>query len=254
MTFKNAIVRKPSKEMVGGLSSANLGKPNFKLAQVQHQQYISLLQACGLNLTILEADSRFPDSTFIEDVALCTPECAIITNPGAPSRRRETEGLEVVLRKFYENIEHISTPGTVEAGDIMMVGDHFYIGISARTNEEGAGQMIRLLEKYGFTGSKVPLKKVLHLKTGLSYLENNKLLISGEFIELPEFESFDKIIIEPEEAYAVNSLWINDKVIVPAGFPRTAKKISQAGYEVLLAEVSEFEKLDGGLSCLSLRF
>ncbi len=254
MKFTHAIVRRPCPEMIHGLTSADLGKPHFLLAQEQHNQYISSLESCGLEVRILDADSRFPDSTFVEDVALCTPKCAIITNPGASSRRRETDGMEEILREYYDLIEHIQSPGTVEAGDIMMVGDHYYIGISERTNQNGADQMIRILEKHGLSGSKVPMKEVLHLKTGLSYLENNKLLISGEFVQDPIFDKYSKIVIEPDEAYAVNSLWVNGHVIVPAGFPETAKKIEQAGYPVILLDVSEFQKLDGGLSCLSLRF
>lgn len=252
--FTHAIVRRPCEEMIQGLTSSDLGIPDFALAQEQHAHYIKSLEKCGLEIKVLEADSRFPDSCFIEDVALCTPKCAIITNPGASSRRRETDGMKEILQSYYKHIERIESPGTVEAGDIMMVGDHYYIGISARTNIDGADQMIRILEKYEMSGSKVPLKEVLHLKTGLSYLENNNLLISGEFVNDPRFESFTKIVIDSEEAYAVNSVWVNGNVIVPAGFPETTSKIEKAGYNVLTTPVSEFQKLDGGLSCLSLRF
>jgi dimethylargininase len=135
-----------------------------------------------------------------------------------------------------------------------MVGNHFYIGNSERTNREGADQLIRILEKQGMTGSVVPLKEMLHLKSGLSYLEENRLLISGEFINQPTFDGFQKIEVGPDESYAANSLWINSKVLVPAGFPKTLKKIEQAGYKTIVLDVSEFQKLDGGLSCLSLRF
>lgn len=136
----------------------------------------------------------------------------------------------------------------------MMVGDHYYIGISERTNSDGADQMIRILKNHGMSGSKIRLKEVLHLKTGLSYLENNNLLICGEFIDDPVFEQFNKIVIESNEAYAVNSVWINGNVIVPEGFPKTSEKIKEAGYTLITTPVSEFQKLDGGLSCLSLRF
>jgi len=254
MKFTNAIVRLPGEEMIKGLTSARLGPPDYSLAVQQHQNYIEALMHCGLRVKVLEAEPLFPDATFIEDVALCTPHCAIITNPGASSRKGETNRIKDILKDYFDAIEIINEPGTIEAGDIMMVGDHYYIGISERTNRAGAEQMITLLAKYGLTGSTIALKEVLHLKTGLSYLENNNLLISGEFIENPAFTDFRKIIIEPYEAYAVNSLWINDKVLVPEGFPKTAVKIKQAGYQVIPVAVSEFQKLDGGLSCLSLRF
>lgn len=252
--FKNAIVRIPCPEMIEGLSSASLGKPDYKKALYQHASYVDALQSCGLEVKVLEADSRFPDSTFVEDVALCTPGCAIVTNPGAPSRNGEKQEMEPVLQAFYERMESITAPGTLDAGDVMMVGKLFYIGLSKRTNREGADQLIRILERYGMSGSTVPLNDMLHLKSGISYLEQNKLLVTGEFNDHPAFAGFQKIEVDPDEAYAANSLWINSAVLVPAGFPRTLKKIKQAGYQTIVLDVSEFRKLDGGLSCLSLRF
>ena len=252
--FTNAIVRKPCPEMTGGLTSASLGRPDYTMALEQHRAYVDTLKFCGLEVKVLEADSRFPDSVFVEDVALCTPECAIVTNPGAPTRNGEKVEIRPVLNAFYKHVESIESPGTLDAGDVMMVGKHFYIGISERTNREGAGQLTGLLEAYGMSASLIPLKEMLHLKSGVSYLENNTLLVSGEFIPHPAFRNFQRIEVDPREAYAANSLWINDKVLVPKGFPLTREKIRRAGYETLLVDVSEFQKLDGGLSCLSLRF
>ena len=252
--FKNAIVRKPCPEIIEGLTSVSLGLPDYNKALNQHEKYVDELIACGLEVKILEADSRFPDSVFVEDVALCTSECAIITNPGAPSRNGEKLEMNTVLQSFYKHIESINAPGTLDAGDVMMVGKHFYIGISERTNIQGADHLVRILKRYGMTGSAVPLYEMLHLKSGLSYLEQNHLLISGEFIKHPAFQGFQKIEVDPDESYAANSLWVNSTVLVPAGFPKTRKKIEQAGYKTKVLDVSEFRKLDGGLSCLSLRF
>ncbi len=162
--------------------------------------------------------------------------------------------IDSVLRKEFMNIEFIEATGTIEAGDIMMVGSHYYIGLSARTNIYGAEQIIKLLKKYGLTGSTVELNDVLHLKTGLSYLEDNKLVICGEFINDPTFAQYDFIEIPVEESYAANCIWVNDTVIIPLGYPLTKAKISNAGYRVLEVDVSEYKKLDGGLSCLSLRY
>lgn len=254
MRFTNVIVRKPSQSMVKGLSNADLGLPDFEKALVQHEKYIDALLECGVDVSILEADENYPDSCFVEDVALCTPNCAIITRPGAESRRGEIYEMHEVLKEFYEHIEIIQEPGTIEAGDIMMVGDHYYIGLSARTNEDGAKQMIAILEKYGMTGSIVPLEEVLHLKTGLAYLENNNLLISGEFLKNPVFDKFNKIVVDEKDAYSVNCIWVNDTVIIPAGFPKTKEKVAPLGYRIIELDMSEFQKLDGGLSCLSLRF
>jgi len=203
---------------------------------------------------VLEEENDYPDSTFIEDVALCSSGFAVITRPGAASRKGETAGILSVLQDYFQTIEEISAPGTLEAGDVMMTGKHFYIGISNRTNAHGASQLVKILERHGMTGSVISLKTMLHLKSGCSYLENNNMLVAGELITCIDFKSFDRIIVSPNESYAANSLWINGTVLVPSGFPETRTKIENAGYKTTVLDVSEFRKVDGGLSCLSLRF
>ena len=252
--FTNAIVCTPSPSIIDGITYSRVGKPFYPLAIEQHSKYVETLKLLGLKVRILPEKEMFPDSTFIEDVALCTPPCAIITRPAAPSRRDEISGIHEVLSEFYDKIEKITFSATLEAGDVMMVGSHYFIGISERTNSEGADQLIKILNKYKMTGSKVSLKKMLHLKSGVSYLENSNMLVYGEFIKNKEFERYNRIRIDEDESYAANSLWINGKVIVPDGFPKTRKKIEKAGYETIALNVSEFRKIDGGLSCLSLRF
>jgi dimethylargininase len=252
--FTKAIVKIPCENMIEGLSSANLGYPDYLEALVQHQFYINALRDCGLEVTILDADENYPDSTFVEDTALLTPDFAIITNPGAQTRKGEIAEMKKVMEGWYGNVEEIKHPGTLEAGDVMMVENHFYIGLSKRTNLLGAQQLIAILNKYGKAGSTVALEKVLHLKSGVSYLENINLLVTGEFIHKPEFQKFNRIIVDEDESYAANSVWVNGNVLVPKGFPKTIMKIEQLGYKVLEVDVSEFRKLDGGLSCLSLRF
>jgi len=254
--FKNIIARRPCPSVTEGISTAGLGKPDYELALKQHDAYLAALKKCGVEITLLEANNEFPDSCFVEDVALCTKNCAIITRPGAQSRRGEAmlPDMKSALEKFFGNIEVIKGPGTIEAGDIMMAGDHFYIGLSARTNKEGANQMTGYLEKYGMTASVVPLKEVLHLKTGLSYLENNNLLACGEFLYKPEFIKFNRIEISPDEAYAANCIWVNDNVLIPEGYPKAQKTVEALGYRVIPVDTSEYKKIDGGLSCLSLRF
>ena len=252
--FKHAIVKTPCADIVKGITSAKLGVPDYENSLNQHKEYIKALEKCGLSVTILPADNTFPDSTFIEDTALVTQRCAIVTNPGAAARNGETAAVSHALKDFFSEPETINTPGTLDAGDIMMVGTHYYIGLSERTNREGAEQMIKILEKHELSGSMVALEKVLHLKTGISYLENNVLLASGEFIKKKEFSHFKIIEIDEKESYAANSVWINDFVIVPFGYPETKRRIENAGYQVITVDVSEFRKLDGGLSCLSLRF
>lgn len=255
--FKNVIVRRPCKAMVNGITSApELGKPDYELALKQHDSYIAALEKCGVAVTVLEADESYPDSCFVEDVAVITRKCAVVTNPGAPSRNGEKNSIVSALRRFFkdEDIEYIHAPGTIEGGDVMMVGDHFYTGQSKRTNAEGLRQFEAILKKRGLTASGVRLEQVLHLKTGVNYLENNNMLVAGEFIDKPEFASFNKIIVPDNEAYASNCIWMNGTVIVPVGYPTVERRVRGAGYDVILVDTSEYRKIDGGLSCLSLRF
>ena len=255
--FQNVIVRRPCRAMVEGITSnPQLGKPDYDKALHQHDTYIEALKQCGVNVTVLPADERYPDSCFVEDPAVITRKCAIITNPGAESRNGEKDEIIGAIREFFpeDKIEYIVAPGTLEGGDVMMVGDHFYVGRSARTNEEGIRQFIAILNKHGLTGSEVPLTEVLHLKTGVNYLENGNMLVSGEFVEKEDFARYNRIEIPEEEAYAANCIWVNGTVIVPMGFPAVEAAVKNAGYPVILVDTSEYRKLDGGLSCLSLRF
>ena len=205
--FKNCIVRKPCKALVEGITSGTYpGKPDYELACRQHEHYIECLKQCGVQVEVLPALEAYPDSVFVEDPAVVTRSCAIITNPGAA---------------------------------VMMVGDHFYVGLSARTNAEGLRQFAEILAKYGMTCSEVPLTEVLHLKTGVNYIENNNMLVSGEFVEKPDFEKFHKILIPEGEEYAANCIWMNGSVIVPEGYPGVEKLVKEAGYQVILCDTSE---------------
>jgi dimethylargininase len=254
MKFSQAIVREPGPSFVNGITAANLGTPDYQLARQQHQAYVRALTECGLSVTTLPPDDNYPDSTFVEDTALLTPKCAIMMRPGAPARRGETSSIEEVIQGFFKTVERVQAPGTADAGDILMVGNHYFIGLSQRTNFHGAGQIITILESHGMTGSTVPLERVLHLKSGVAYLENNAMVVADEFKSRPEFKSFRLIPIDDGELYAANCLWLNGTVLVAAGFPKTEKAINAAGYKTIALDVSEFRKLDGGLSCLSLRF
>lgn len=240
--------------MVNGISSADLGKPDYALALKQHQYYIQALRQCGLKVIILDPDEHFPDSTFIEDTCLITPRCAILTRPGAASRRDEIIRVSEAVKELGLPVEHIKAPGTLDAGDVMMVENHYFTGLSDRTNIDGASQLNNILKKYDYTSSTIVLESVLHLKTGISYLENNNLLAFGEFLDNPELSSFNILKVDPDESYAANCVWINGNILVPMGFLKTKKMIEDAGYQTIEIDVSEFRKLDGGLSCLSLRF
>ncbi len=252
--FKQAIVRKPCKNFQFGISSSNLGEPDFQRALHQHSKYVEALLKCNLSVIELIEDDRYPDSTFVEDTAVVDKKFAVITNLGAESRKGEEIEISEKLNGFYENIEFIKAPGTLEGGDVMKVEDHYYIGLSDRTNNEGANQLTKILKSFGYSSSKVLLKKVLHLKTGISYLGDSILLVSGEFKDHPDFKKYKLIKVLNSEAYATNSLRINEYVLIPKGYPNLKKQIQNYNFKILELEMSEFEKMDGGLSCLSLRF
>jgi len=252
--FTKAIVRRPGKSLINGITTAGLGQPDFELALKQHDAYIVALESCGVAVTVMPAEEAYPDGMFVEDVALLKERCAIVTRPGADARKGETVSMALQLTEFFDQVHSVEAPGTADAGDIMMVGDHFYIGLSERTNESGAEQIIAHLSQYGYTGSCIRISEGLHFKSSVSYLENNNIVVTGELVKKPELGNFNAIDIDPTDAYSANSVWVNDRVLVPAGYAVTSEKIKTAGYEVIELDVSEFRKLDGGLSCLSLRF
>lgn len=190
----------------------------------------------------------------MEDVALLAMPIAILTLPGAVTRKGEVAFMKATLESRFEKVYELQEPCNLEAGDVMQIGKHFFIGLSDRTNLEGAEQVIRWLSEAGYTGSVVEMKDMLHLKTGVNALSDDYLLVAGEFIGHPEFNKYQQIIIPDEEAYAANSLMVNDVVIVPDGHPKTIVLLEQHGFKVVVTPVSEFQKVDGGLSCLSLRY
>lgn len=252
--YKNTIVKIPSESYISGLTTSDIGRPILEKALEQHQAYIEALKKCGTDVTILPSNIEFPDSTFVEDTAVLTSKFAVISNPGALSRNGEIHEMEPVIKSIYETIYYIKSPGTLDGGDILQIEDHFYIGISARTNIDGAEQLKQILESEGYKGTIIHLKKFFHLKTGITYLGNQMIVVAGEFIDHPEFNSYQKIVVPPEEEYAANCIRVNDYVIIPAGYPVTKQKLNDAGYQTIELEMSEFRKQDGGLSCLSLRF
>ena len=252
--FKHAIVRIVSKNFQYGLTSSKLGKPDYNKALIQHSDYIKALRKCGLEVLTLETDDRFPDSTFVEDTAVVNEDLAIIANLGETSRKGEEIEIREVLDKFYENVESIEKPGSLDGGDVLRVEDQYFIGISKRTNKVGALQLKEILKKYGFSCSLVKLKEVIHLKTGLAYIGDKNLIVSGEFIDNPLFQNYNIIKVDEDESYAANCIRVNNYVLIANGYEKLINSISSLGYKVLKLDITEFRKMDGGLSCLSLRF
>jgi dimethylargininase len=255
--FTKAIVRTPSANFAAGLTTADLGKPDYHLALRQHAAYCEALQSCGLNLIGLPPDELHPDSTFVEDTAIVTSRGTVITRPGDPSRRGETEGIERKLREYYQDIKRITEPGTVDGGDVCEAGDHFFIGISQRTNEAGATQLARILESFSYGASLIDIRSlsnILHLKSAIAWLGDNRFVVIDALSRLKEFSTYDLVHVNFVEEYAANCLFLNSRVLVPAGFPGLKRQLEDLGYSTIALEMSEFQKMDGGLSCLSLRF
>ena len=255
--FTQAIVRPPSTNFADGLTSVDLGTPDYTLALKQHAAYCRALEDCGLELTRLAADERYPDSTFVEDTAVLTAHGAVITRPGAASRAGETDEIKRVLLKRYGDLLEIAAPGTLDGGDVCEVGQHFFIGVSHRTNEAGAQQLAEFLARFGYSSSLIDIRglsNILHLKSGLAHLGGNRLLVIDELKKLQPFSGYDLIEVDKSEAYGANCLLLNDRILIASGFPRLQRELEKLAYETVILDMSEFQKMDGGLSCLSLRF
>lgn len=255
--LSRAVVRPPSANFAEGLTSVRLGAPVYAQALKQHEAYCAALEQCGLELVRLEADERYPDSTFVEDAAVITERGAILTRPGAPSRTGEVVGVREALAQFYSTLSSIHDPGTLDGGDICEAEDHFFIGISNRTNEGGARQLAKWLASLDYTSCLVDIrdvKRILHLKSGLAYLGDNRLVVIDALSDFEEFRAYDLIGVNKQEEYAANCVRVNDRVLVADGYPELEKRLSEVGYRTVALAMTEFQKMDGGLSCLSLRF
>jgi dimethylargininase len=254
MTATHAVAREPAENFAAGLTTATFQQPpDYGLMRRQHRAYVEALQAAGLEVTVMPAEPDYPDAHFVEDTAVVTPEWAVITRPGAAVRRGETDSVEAVLDR-YRPIRRIHAPGTLDGGDVLMAGSHFFIGLSERTNAEGAGQLGRILESGGYTWSTLRVGEGLHFKSSVNLVAPDTLLVTRDFADHPQLQAFRRIVVPPEEAYAANTLWVNGQLIAPAGYPRTLEKLTQTGFPVVELDTSEARKMDGGLTCLSLRF
>ena len=254
--FTAAIVRLPGDNLADGLTRFDIGAPVLARAPEQHRLYREALQACGLALDVLPADPRFPDATFVEDTAVLVPGAAMLTRPGAPSRLGEVAAIRSALRKRCTRVSAIHAPATLDGGDVCEAGDHVFIGISERTNAEGAGQLAEWLQGLGRQCTAIDirgLRSILHLKSGLAWLGDNRLLVIDELAQHPAFAAHELVRVDATEEYAANAVRINDHVLIASGYPRLASRLDALGYRTISLDMSEFAKLDGGLSCLSLR-
>lgn len=219
----------------------------------QHAAYVEALHMLGLDVIVLEALPAYPDAYFVEDVAVVFPEVAVLTHPGAPSRQGEVESIQPVLAR-YRPLEHIQPPATLDGGDVLVIDKRIFIGLSQRTNLYGAVELGRILEKFGYTCSHVLVGAGLHLKSSFNYMGDDTVLMNEIFAYQTDFDDYRKIFVDLDEAYACNTLLVNDYLIVPQGFPRTRDKLASLGRRIIEVDISEARKMDGGLTCMSLRF
>ncbi|CAN5251874.1 arginine deiminase family protein [soil metagenome] len=255
--FTRAIVRPPAENFADGLTRAELGRPSHALALEQHAAYCRALTACGLELLLLAPDARYPDSCFVEDTAVLLPEGAMLTRPGAESRLGEVDAVRAALAGVFPALACITAPGTVDGGDICEAGRVVFIGLSRRTNAEGAAQLAQWLRGMGYEPRLVSIHgidTILHLKSGLSWLGDGRLLVIDALAGHPEFADFECVAVDPGELYAANAVRVNDRVLIAAGFARLEARLRALGYSPIALDMGEFEKMDGALTCLSLRF
>jgi dimethylargininase len=258
MRFTRAIVRQPGENFSQGLTmSESPSGPDFRKALEQHAAYCRALAACGLEVTVMAADEGYPDGTFVEDTFVIAERVAIATRPGARTRMGEVESVAKAVRGFRPRWERIEAPGTVDGGDICQVDGHFLIGLSARTNQAGAAQLAAILERYQYTSSTIDIRNhssLLHLKSGIAYLREGRFLIAPGFPPIEGLAHCEMIEVAAGEIYAANAVRVNDEVLIASGFPLVAGILDKLRYRVRSLDMSEFAKMDGGLSCLSLRF
>lgn len=255
--FEHAIVRTPAPNFSDGLTTARLGRPDYSKALAQHGDYCEALRRCGLSLTALGPDPRFPDSTFVEDTAVLTSRWAILTRPGAPSRDGEVSPVGGVLSGFFPSLEAIVPPGTLDGGDICEAGDTYFIGISERTNREGAEQLAALLSPKGLRPVFVDIRGtggILHLKSGIAYLGEGRLAAIAPLAGREAFRDYEVVAVPPGEEYAANCVRVNDHLLLASGYPKMAEQLAKLDFSLICLDMSEYRKMDGGLSCLSLRF
>ncbi len=257
--FSQAIVRPPADNFADGLTTVgNLGAPDVERAKRQHAAYCAALVLHGCELTRLPADPRFPDSTFVEDTALVlTGQGAMLARPGAESRAGEVDAIQDAVTQFFTNPACIQAPGTLDAGDVCEAGAKVFLGLSHRTNAEGARQLSVWLSQCGFESTTVDIRDtpgILHLKSGVCAVSEQQLIAIESLAGHSAFADYAVLTVPPGEEYAANCVRVNSVVFVADGFPRTHDLLRHAGYALEVLDMSEFAKMDGGLSCLSLRW
>lgn len=226
---------------------------DLELARTQHDNYLRALELAGCRVLILPAEAELPDSVFVEDVAIVLDELAVLTRPGASSRRAEVASVADQLRR-HRPLQAIEAPATLDGGDVLRIGRTLYVGQSARSNPQGIEQLRAMLAAHGYAVEGVPLRDCLHLKSAVTALSDDSVLLQPAWVDRERFAGFRIIEVDPAEAHAANVLRIGDSLIMPASFPRTRQRLLDAGFQVTAVDVSELQKAEGAVTCCSLVF
>ena len=224
---------------------------DISLAREQHHAYEEALAALGCEILRLPPEPDLPDSVFVEDTALVFPEAAVITRPGADSRKPECASIETALTP-YRPIRKIEAPATLDGGDVLVLDKEVFVGLSTRSNEAAISQLQDILAPYGYRVRGVPVTGCLHLKSAVSRVGERLLLLNPDWVDERIFEGFDIVHVHPEEPYAANAVYVNGGVVYPAAFPKTLKRLQEAGLRVHTVDISELAKAEGAVTCCSL--
>lgn len=249
-----AIVRRPSEAIARCALTFLERKPiDFALAVRQHGAYVKALEDAGLAVQILPPVEDLPDAVFVEDTAVVVDECAVLTRPGIDSRRPEVDAIAPALDAVRPTVR-IEAPGTLEGGDVLLVGRTFFVGQTPRTNAEGTRQFAALLEPHGYDVVPVAPHGCLHLKSAVTYIGDETVLVNPEWIDVDLFSRWQCVPVAPEEPFGANALLTGDIVHVSASAPLTRRKLDALGFATRSIDTSEFEKAEAALTCLSLIF
>jgi len=222
-------------------------------AEEQHSHFEQALRDLGCEVVRLPADPALPDCVFIEDTALVLDEVAVVLRPGAASRRAETPAVAAALAS-YRDLIVIGDPGTADGGDVLRVGRKLYVGCSTRSNAVGIGQLAHAVAPYGYHVVPVPFTGCLHLKSAVTRIGPDALLVNRGWIDPAPLGAVRVVEVDPAEPHAANALWLGDTVVHPAAFPRTRERIEAAGARVVAVDVSELQKAEGAVTCCCLVF
>ena len=252
--FATAITRLPCKNAVDGLRAVDQGVPSIDQMLADHADYCAVLASAGANVITLLPLPAFPDAHFVEDMALCLPEGVIFMSPGAPSRFGEVASMRTDIAHLFSETHQIFPPAHIEGGDILITGTEILVGTSDRTNAAGVAALTRITANWGYHVRTVNTPPgVLHFKTDCSLLDDGVVLSTQRLASSGCFSAYDVILTCAGEEAAANAIRFNDLVIMPAGFPATRKRLEAAGHNVRSVNNNECAKIDGGMSCLSLR-